>query len=449
MPPMISSTLTHGVIVSAIQSGSGKTAVTCSILAALQARGADARPFKVGPDFIDPQYHHAFGGRPSFNLDLHLLGDEGIRRTLQNHAASGIAVVEGVMGLFDGISPNDDSGSTAHLAEITNWPVLLVLDASGGGRTLAKTVQALRASANNNRIAGVILTKSTGPSHADYLRKAFESCEIPFLGALPKSPLLEWPSRYLGLTAPSETKPLSSQELAAFAAQHLDLSAIRESCQPGNLSRTEIPAGTNHPPTPSLRVALARDAAFHFIYPAWEEWFVMNGFRVSPFSPLDDPAIPHDADALFIPGGFPERFADQLSQNSAMRASIQRAIQNGLPTYAECGGLMYLTEAIVTEDGKSHPMCGVIPGQSRMSKKLQHFGYCFAGTSNLPGHEFHRSEWTPPHQAFSHAWDVTHRRSGSIRPEGFRTDNLHASYVHLHPATAGDFVRNRLRGNRR
>jgi cobyrinic acid a,c-diamide synthase len=437
MPP---APLTHGVILSALHSGSGKTATTCAILAALAQRQLNPHPFKVGPDFIDPQYHRIAAGTASHNLDLHLMGLDGISQTLLRHAASGIAVVEGVMGLFDGMSPHTDEGSTAHLAALTGWPVILVLDASGGGRTLARTVQSLKET-EVPHLAGVIVTKSAGPSHTDYLRAAFTSCGIQLLGALPKSPLLDWQSRYLGLTAPSERPPASPDALAAFATDHLDLESILAACRVG---RINPPASDLSQPitafTAPRTVAVASDDAFHFLYPAWNEWLVNHGFTVLPFSPLRDAQPPSNADALFLPGGFPERFAQQLAANESMRSAIQTLIQNEMPTYAECGGLMYLTEAILTEDGRRFPMCGVLPGTSAMSPRLKHFGYCHAGDQQIPGHEFHRSEWTPSTAFSAHAWQVTHRRSGASRKEGAQIANLHASYVHLHPATAGPFV---------
>lgn len=433
-------TLTRGVILSALHSGSGKTAATCALLAALAQRGLNPRPFKVGPDFIDPQYHRSATGTPSQTLDLHLMGLDGIFHTLRRHASEGTAIVEGVMGLFDGMSPQDDQGSTAHLATLTGWPVILVLDASGGGRTLAKTVQALRQSHVPN-LAGVIVTKSAGTAHTEYLRAAFASCGIPLLGALPKSPLLDWQSRYLGLTAPSECRTAAPEALATFAAEHLDLDAILAACATGEVpavcSRTIEQSSTSNSPR---TVAIANDDAFHFLYPAWLEWFTENGFETRLFSPLTDDTPPDKADSLFFPGGFPERFALQLSSNHSMRSTIKSMILRGLSTYAECGGLMYLSDAIVTEDKISHPMCGVIPGTTSMSPSLKHFGYCVAGDTQIPGHEFHRSEWTPPAEFSSHAWRVTHRRSGATRNEGAQIANLHASYVHLHPATAGQLV---------
>ncbi len=438
--PMPPSPLAPGIIVSALHSGSGKTAVTCALLAGLSQRGIDVRPFKVGPDFLDPQYHRIAAGTASQNLDLHLMGLAGITHTLRRHASDGLAIVEGVMGLFDGMSPQEDDGSTAHLAALTGWPVILVLDASGGGRTLAKVIQSLKETTLPN-LAGVVVTKSAGTSHTDYLRAAFSSCGISLLGSLPKSPLLDWQPRYLGLTAPSECHTASPEALAGFANEHLEIDALLDACQPGKIIPEPAPSS---PPTRNASaqrtVAIASDDAFHFIYPAWMEWFSDHGFAAVPFSPLNDSRPPAHTDALFLPGGFPERFAQRLSANQSMRAAIKALILNGKPTYAECGGLMYLTEAIVTEDEIHAPMCDVLPGISSMSNRLKHFGYCWAGEEQLPGHEFHRSDWTPPSTFFEHAWTVTHRRSGASRQEGAQIANLHASYVHLHPATAGPLV---------
>jgi cobyrinic acid a,c-diamide synthase len=422
----------HGLILAGMQSGAGKTAVTCMILAALSERGLAFQPFKVGPDFIDPGYHTRVVGVPSRNLDFWLMKDAGIVDETTTHGAGRISIVEGVMGLFDGSDAKSDEGSTMAVARLLDWPVLLVIPSAKAGRSMAAALRGFIDEAGSGVIAGVILNGVSSGGHADYLREAIAPLKLPILGAIPVCPELSWPERHLGLQANQERGFPGRMELAKLADRYLDLSAIlalvepAQSCQPGW-----------DPPAKRVRIGLARDKAFHFYYQANLDFLQHNGAELVEFSPLHDTKLPPDLDGLIIGGGFPEVFADELSQNQMIRSEVYSAIADGLACYAECGGLMWLAEEIVSKSGEHFPMVGVIPGAVEMTTGLQQFGYCecselgIAQSEIFRGHEFHHSRWTAEPQ-LGNLWRVRRKRIGSTRREGFQKSNLHASYVHLY-----------------
>ena len=453
-----------------MQSSDGKTAVTCMLLAALRARGVPVHPFKVGPDFIDPGYHSRIAGVTSRNLDAWLMGDDGIIEEVLAAGRDRVSIVEGVMGLFDGSDARSDQGSTMALARLLDRPVILVVMAKKSGRSLAVALRGFVQEAGPDRIAGVILNGVSGNSHTEYLREAIQPLAVPVLGALPCSSELAWQERHLGLQASQEYQLPSWQALASLAEQHLDISAILELARRA-VTVPQLPARcvsrlrdarvgltsearsqrTMSPP--QLRVGVATDEAFHFYYQANLDYLTNAGAQLITFSPLHDSALPADLDALFIGGGFPEIFASQLAGNSAMRAELRSAIQQGLNCYAECGGLMLLAEELITLDQKVYPMAGVIPGAVQMTKSLKHFGYCIcsewqtSSDQRFRGHEFHHSVWSgEPQQA--NLWSVQRKRSGGFRREGFFIPNLHASYVHLHFRTSGPVMEPFLNGER-
>jgi cobyrinic acid a,c-diamide synthase len=435
-----------------MQSSDGKTAVTCMLLAALRARGVPVQPFKVGPDFIDPGYHSRIAGVTSRNLDAWLMGDDGIIEEVLAAGRDRVSIVEGVMGLFDGSDARSDEGSTMALARLLDRPVVLVVMAKKSGRSLAVALRGFVQEAGLDRIAGVILNGVSGNSHTEYLREAIQPLAVPVLGALPCSSELAW----------QEYQLPSWQALASLAEQHLDISAILElarravtvpqlpPCCVSRLrdARVGLASEARSQGTMlqrQLRVGVATDEAFHFYYQANLDYLTNAGVQLITFSPLHDSALPADLDALFIGGGFPEIFASQLAGNSAMRAELRSAIQQGLNCYAECGGLMLLAEELITLDQKVYPMAGVIPGAVQMTKSLKHFGYCVcsewrtSSDQRFRGHEFHHSVWSgEPQQA--NLWSVQRKRTGGLRREGFFIPNLHASYVHLHFRTSGSVM---------
>jgi len=422
----------HGLILAGMQSGDGKTAVTCMLLAALSERGLAIQPFKVGPDFIDPGYHTRFAGVPSRNLDSWLMKDVGIVHETTTYGARRISIVEGVMGLFDGSDVKSDEGSTMAVARLLHWPVLLVIPSAKAGRSLAAALRGFIAEAGPDHVAGVILNGVSGRGHADYLREAIAPLNLPIFGAIPVCSELSWPERHLGLQANQERSLPSRRELAKLAERYLDISAILALIVPAQGCPPAL-----DPPERQVRIGLARDKAFHFYYEANLDYLRRNGAELVEFSPLDDSKLPHDLDGLIIGGGFPEVFAEELAQNQAIRSEIHSAIADGLTCYAECGGLMWLAEELICRSGRHFPMVGVIPGAVEMTTGLQQFGYCEcselgrARSEIFRGHEFHHSRWTAePHLA--NLWTVRRKRIGSTRREGFQKNDLHASYVHLY-----------------
>jgi cobyrinic acid a,c-diamide synthase len=422
----------HGLILAGMQSGAGKTAVTCMLLAALGERGWPVQPFKVGPDFIDPGYHTRFAGVQSRNLDFWLMQDAGIVHETTTHGAGRISIVEGVMGLFDGSDVKSEEGSTMALARLLGWPVLLVIPSAKAGRSLAAALRGFIAEAGSDLIAGVILNGVSGRGHADYLREAITPLKLPVFGAIPVCSELSWPERHLGLQADRERSFPHRMELALLGERYLDLSAILALVEPAQ----------GYPPVQDasgkgVRIGLARDEAFHFYYEANLDYLRHNGLELVEFSPMHDSKLPPGLHGLVIGGGFPELFADELSQNQEIRSEIHSAIGDGLTCYAECGGLMWLCEEIVSRSGRRFPMVGVIPGAVEMTPGLQHFGYCEcselgdARSEKFRGHEFHHSRWTAEAQ-LANLWTVRRKRVGSTRREGFQKHGLHASYVHLY-----------------
>jgi cobyrinic acid a,c-diamide synthase len=422
----------NGLIVAGMQSSDGKTAVTCMLLSALIERGLPVQPFKVGPDFIDPGYHSRFAGTPSRNLDFWLMGDAGIVHETKVHGARKISIVEGVMGLFDGSEVTSHEGSTLAVAKRLGWPVLLVVPSTKAGRSIAASLYGFVAEAGVDMIAGLVLNGVSGDSHAGYLREAVAPLRVPVLGAIPICPELSWPERHLGLQAIEEHDLPSRMALAALAEKYIDLPTLLEMV---------VPAPSGPPgqdlPEKQVRLGLARDKAFHFYYEANLDYLRSCGAELVPFSPLLDSKLPPDLDGIFMGGGFPEVFGSELSQNQAIRSEIYSAITDGLSCYAECGGLMYLAEELVTKSGERFPMVGVIPGAVEMTAGLQHFGYCEcsdllgAQGERFRGHEFHYSRWSAESR-LANLWTARRKRIGTTRREGFRTNKLHASYVHLY-----------------
>jgi cobyrinic acid a,c-diamide synthase len=422
----------HGLIVGGMQSGAGKTAVTCMMLAALYERGLPVQPFKAGPDFIDPGYHGRFADGPSRNLDFWLMNDAGIVQETMTHGAGRISIVEGVMGLFDGSEVTSDEGSTMTMARLLRWPVILVIPSAKAGRSLAAALRGFMAEAGSGLIAGVILNGVSGRSHAEYLREAIAPLKLPVLGAIPICPELSWPERHLGLQANQERDLPHPKELAQLGETYLDLSGILALVEP---AKGGPPAQA--PPEKGIRIGLARDQAFHFYYEANLDFLRRQGFELVEFSPMRESKLPSDLQGLIIGGGFPELFTDELAQNEALRSGVRSVIGDGLPCYAECGGMMWLSQEIVSQSGRRFPMVGAIPGAVEMTPGLQHFGYCEcselerAPSEMIRGHEFHHSRWTAESQ-LANLWMVRRKRIGATRREGFQKQHLHASYVHLY-----------------
>jgi cobyrinic acid a,c-diamide synthase len=426
-------------VVAGTGSGVGKTTLTLALLAALRERGLRLQPFKVGPDFIDPGHHQAVSGVVSRTLDAWMLPPEENRRIFWRAALGrDVAVVEGMMGLFDGVAGETDEGSTAALAKTLGLPVVLVVDAGGAVRSVAAVVQGFRDFDPAIRLAGVVFNRVGGAAHAADLVAATAPLGVPVLGGLPWEASATVPERHLGLVGADEIErsPEHVRRLARLAREHMDL--------PRLLAETEVLEGAtpvrDPPASPRVKVAVARDAAFSFYYRDNLDRLTAAGAEIVEFSPLADRALPAGTRLVYLGGGYPELHAARLGANVAMRDAVGAFAASGGAVYAECGGLMYLAERLRTADGASHLMCGVLPLAVRMEPRLAALGYVEAdivlgdGPSlRARGHEFHHSTLeapAPPDLETTYA--LRDARGGRAWREGWRRGRTLGSYVHLH-----------------
>ncbi|MFJ7778188.1 cobyrinate a,c-diamide synthase [Streptomyces yangpuensis] len=450
------------LVVAAPSSGSGKTTVATGLMAAFAERGLAVSPHKAGPDYIDPGYHALATGRPGRNLDAFMCGPELVA-PLFAHGAAGcdLAVVEGVMGLYDGAAGRGELASTAQVAKLLRAPVVLVVDASSQSRSVAALVHGFASFDPQVRLGGVILNKVGSDRHEVMLREALEEAGMPVLGVLRRAPQVATPSRHLGLVPVAERHTDALAAVAALAEQvraGCDLDALMAlartapplSCDPWSPHAAPPgleAAGTGRSPgrggAPHGRpvVAVAGGAAFTFSYAEHAELLTAAGAEVVTFDPLRDEALPEGTAGLVIGGGFPEVYAPELSANEALRGAVAAFAAAGGPVAAECAGLLYLARSL---DGK--PMCGVLDADARMSERLT-LGYreavavsdsslAAAGT-RLRGHEFHRTVIEPGAGA-APAWGFTHPER---RVEGFVRQGVHASYLHTHWAAEPSVAR--------
>ena len=425
---------TPRIVVAGTHSGAGKTTVASGLMAALSRKGLGVAPFKVGPDFIDPSYHALASGRPGRNLDAFLSGSELIAR-LFAHGSRGadVAVVEGVMGLFDGKSGAGEYASTAHVAKLLKAPVLLVIDASAMARSVAAMVHGYATFDPELRVAGVILNRVGSPTHESMLREAIASLNIPVLGVLRRHAHIHTPDRHLGLVPASERRDDARAALDAASAtisRSCDLDAILRLA--GSAGRLDAePWSPEAPdPGPPARVAVASGPSFSFLYEENLELLCGAGAELVFFDPTSDEDLPGAADALYLGGGFPETYAESLAANRPLKQQVRRFAAEGRPIVAECGGLLYLSEEL-----NGHRMCGILDARALMTDRLT-LGYrearsphdsplAEAGT-RVRGHEFHYSA-IEPGAGERPAWELEGRG-----PEGFVSGGVHASYLHLH-----------------
>jgi cobyrinic acid a,c-diamide synthase len=431
------------VVFAAPGSGQGKTTVVTGLLGALRRRGDRVAPFKVGPDYIDPGYHRLAAGRTARNLDPVLVGADRIAPLLRHGSAGAdIAVVEGVMGLFDGRIGGDEElafGSTAHVAQLIDAPVVLVVDAKGQSHSLAALLHGFRGYRPQVKVAGVVLNRVGSPRHEQVLRSAADNAGLPVLGAIPRTDDLEVPSRHLGLVTAVEHGAEALRAVEAMTdviERSVDLDAVAALARTaGDLPGSAWDPGGEVQPQGRPVVAVAGGHAFSFGYAEHVELLEAAGAEVALVDPLRDERLPDRTAGLVLPGGFPEQHAAALSANTALRDEIRAFAGGGAPVHAECGGLLYLGEEL---DGE--PMCGVLPVRAAMSPRLT-LGYrdavaatespLFAEGARISGHEFHRTATEPGHGE-SPAW-FWRGPSGAHR-EGFVHGGVHASYLHTHPA---------------
>ena len=438
------------VVIAAPASGSGKTTVATGLIGALRRAGHAAAPFKVGPDFIDPGYHGLAAGRAGRNLDP-VLVPEHLIGPLYAHGAAGadVAVIEGVMGLFDGrIGPSATTpaaGSTAHVAGVLGAPVLLVVDARGQSQSIGALLHGFSTFDSATRVAGVILNRVGSARHEQVLRQACEQAGVPVLGAIPRTAELELPTRYLGLVTAAEygrRARLAVDAMTALVARHVDLAAVVAACAIRAADPPWDPAaaiGTNSAQTPGahVTVAMAAGKAFTFAYTEHAELLRAAGADVVEFDPLVD-QLPDGTGAVLLPGGFPEQFTAELSANDVVRRQINELAATGGPIHAECAGLIYLAAEL---DG--YPMCGVLDGSARFTSHLTLAYRDAVAVADSPlysvgqrvvGHEFHRTAVTFNHD-YPPAWMYQVPGGESVR-DGVVHGGVHASYLHTHPAAA-------------
>jgi cobyrinic acid a,c-diamide synthase len=446
------------LVIAGTSSGVGKTTAMVALTRALRATGLRVAVFKCGPDYLDPTYHARASGSASQNLDGWMMGQDAVRATFARASrGADIALVEGVMGLFDGVAPTGDEGSTAEIAKWLGAPVVLVVDASGMARSIAAVAQGFASFDPELRIGAVLANRVGSAGHLDLLRKALRS--PPILGGFPRDLEHGFPERHLGLfTADDARVPEALLEHWGATATTwcaIDaLVALARTASPLTAPVEDAPAAAST----RCRIGLAYDEAFHFYYADNLARLEAQGAELVRFSPLHDASLP-DVDGLYLGGGYPEAHAGALSANTAMRDAVRAFAARDAPVYAECGGLMYLTRAIVTLEGARHPMVGLVPTEARMCGKLQALGYVEVETqaktilggagSRFRGHQFRYSELSPPPEGIEHVYSVRRRRGGDTAPEGYRVGSVIASYVHAHwasnPRIAGAFVESCVR----
>lgn len=423
-----------GLMIAAMSSGGGKTTLTCGLLAALKARGLNLQAFKCGPDYIDPMFHTQILGVPSRNLDLFLQGEEGVRRTFARASGADLALIEGAMGFYDGLGGTERASAWA-VAEALNIPVILALRPQGASLTLAAQVRGLMEFRRPSHIAGLILT-SCKPSLHTHLTPILErETGLPVLGYLPPMEEARLPSRHLGLWTAGEIDDLTARfrAIGVQAEKTVDQDALLTLA-----AEREIPTVWEDWPEPRCTVAVARDEAFCFCYADNLDLLEQAGAKLAFFSPLHDRQLPSGADGLYLVGGYPELYARQLGENTAMRESIRQAVTAGLPTVAECGGFLYLQQTLEDDQGKAWPMAGVLPGGGFRTDRLQRFGYIQL-TAQEDGLLLRAGETVPAHEF--HYWDCTENGTSLTAqkplgektwPCGVCTENLYAAFPHMH-----------------
>lgn len=483
-----------GLVIAGDRSGSGKTTVTLAMLAALHARNLSVQPFKVGPDYIDPMFHRAITGRPAYNLDPVLTSESYVKQCFDSHRyTTSYAIVEGVMGLFDGAG-GTDYASTAHIARLLDCPVVLVVDCGRLSRSLAAIVHGYATLDFRINLAGVILNRVGSDRHLAMLKAAMQSLKMPVLGVLRRDEVVTLPDRHLGLVPTEELAdwPERVRQLAALGQRCFDWEALEQVFRHSQSSSKKVdfqdgldkrilldsstPARpfqstmlplkpysmashvsdanlTERPSQRPLRIGVARDLAFNFYYEDNLKLLADLGAELVPFSPLKDETLPRSLHGLILGGGFPEVFAEALSQNVSMRAGIAHSLKAELPVYAECGGLMYLCQSLTTFEGDRWPMVGALTTHTMMTGKLT-LGYRQVTTQQISplvepgqqfwGHEFHRSAIAPasPHPLYRlTSYPTPYPSSPPLSAEGWSSESIHASYVHLHWGTQPELVK--------
>ncbi|PDT90943.1 cobyrinic acid a,c-diamide synthase [Bradyrhizobium sp. Y36] len=428
-----------GLVISAPASGVGKTTLTLALARAWRHRGLHVQCFKSGPDYIDPAFHAAATGRASVNVDSWAMDRATIENLVSRGADADLVLAEGSMGLFDGVAARGvcGTGATADIAEMLGWPVVLVIDPSGQAQTAAAIAAGLRDYRAGVRLAGVVLNRVASPRHEDLVRRALVDAGIAVFGALPRHAEISLPKRHLGLVQAEEQAEIGQliDEAARFVAEHVDLEAVLRSA--ASWSPQPAASGPKLVP-PGQRIALARDAAFSFVYPHMLEAWRAAGAEILPFSPLADEAPDASADVCWLPGGYPELHAGRIASNARFRSSL-RAFADTRPVHGECGGYMVLGTALTDADGIRHEMTGLLGLETSFAKRRMHLGYRLATLAapmpghrpgaRLRGHEFHYSTiLAQPDTPLA----VVHDATGAVIAEtGSRRGHVSGTFFHL------------------
>lgn len=432
------------ILIAGTHSGVGKTTLATAIMASLSGRGYRVQPYKVGPDYIDPGYHNAATGSVSRNLDCWMTGEDTVRELFIRSAVDAdLSIIEGVMGLYDGLG-STSAGSSAHVAKILNAPVLLVLDVRSMARSAAALVLGYKQMDPDVKIAGVILNRVGSQRHYRILKEAIvDTCRIPVVGFVHRQVGIELPERHLGLLPTAEKDGLAGhmESLKKAIEEGIDLEAVVALARKASTSPTPtVKVFPEIKVDKRVRIGIVRDQAFNFYYQDGLDLLEAMGAELVQCSPLKG-SLPSDLHGLYIGGGFPEMFLEDLSKNNSFINDLKAAVRSGLPIYAECGGLMYLASSITNFKGSEYATAGLLNGRCRMEQKRAALGYVTATALNenilctrgtlLRGHEFHYST-LELFQKYPSAFHLTRWGEASAREDGVVAGNILASYVHLH-----------------
>jgi cobyrinic acid a,c-diamide synthase len=428
----------NGFILAGTNSGCGKTTLTIGLMALMASRNLRVAPFKTGPDFIDPSFHTMAAGSTSYNLDSYLLDQNTVQYLFQKHLENkDIAIVEGVMGMFDGLG-DDGQGSTAELARILNLPVILVVSCKSLYQSVAAIVKGFAQFDPRVRVAGVVLNHVAAGEHYQFLKNYIETqTGIPCIGHLPNNKDIALESRHLGLVQAEEVDALSQkiETLGSVLAETIDVDLLMKiTALNDNLVVNDAAVSPWKRDLRGLRLGVARDKAFRFYYEDNLELLRENGAEIIEFSPLHDRDIPGMVNAMYIGGGYPEVFAAELSANQEFRKALKQKIENGMPVLAECGGLMYLTNEIKTLSAEQFPMCGIFNCSAKMTKRLQRFGYCEVSWKGVAtrAHEFHHSELVLENNDLLLDFSIRKPSKNKQWNCGLSYKNAIAGYPHFH-----------------
>jgi len=444
------------IVLAGASSGVGKTSITCSIIYALQKQGYSVQPFKVGPDYIDPSYLSSISKTETFNLDVWLMGKSQLLSSFISNSKSNVSIIEGVMGFYDGFRGDSNYASTHHVASITKSPVILILDAGKTARSIAATALGFKKFHKNSRISGVILNKIGSKKHENLCRQALQKTELPIVGVIPKDPLLSLESRHLGLFSTLDNKTLCAkiQKISKIISKNLDINKIIELTK--NTSEHQKISKPFHKKSKTT-IAVALDTSFNFYYQDNLEALRREGASLKFFSPVSDKKIPK-CDGLYIGGGFPEILGSTLAKNQTMKKLIKNLAEDGLPIYAECGGLMYLTKSISSEK-KKYKMVGIFDAETSMTKRMKlnytkgkiNCSIISEKSHNIQGHEFHYSKLDSISSDSKFVYELEIGDGIRNHKDGLVQYNSLASYGHLYFDSsnyAENFVKNCMKYSR-